>query len=65
MTIETTAIERLSTPVSRIGLGTWEIAERMWGGTDEEDSNKVIRQRSRLCAQSKIAATPLKHGLDV
>jgi aryl-alcohol dehydrogenase-like predicted oxidoreductase len=44
MTIETIAIEGLSTPVSRIGLGTWAIGGWMWGGTDEKDSIAVIRR---------------------
>jgi len=44
MTIETLAIEGLSTPVSRIGLGTWAIGGWMWGGTDEKESIAVIRR---------------------
>ena len=44
MTIETIAIEGLTTPVSRIGLGTWAIGGWMWGGTDEKDSIAVIRR---------------------
>jgi aryl-alcohol dehydrogenase-like predicted oxidoreductase len=44
MTIETIAIEGLSTPVSRIGLGTWAIGGWMWGGTDEKESIAVIRR---------------------
>jgi aryl-alcohol dehydrogenase-like predicted oxidoreductase len=44
MTIETIAIEGLSTPVSRVGLGTWAIGGWMWGGTDEKESIAVIRR---------------------
>jgi aryl-alcohol dehydrogenase-like predicted oxidoreductase len=44
MTIETIAIEGLTTPVSRVGLGTWAIGGWMWGGTDEKDSIAVIRR---------------------
>ena len=44
MTIETIAIAGLTTPVSRIGLGTWAIGGWMWGGTDEKDSIAVIRR---------------------
>ncbi|WP_206996397.1 aldo/keto reductase [Trinickia mobilis] len=44
MTIETIAIEGLTTPVSRIGLGTWAIGGWMWGGTDEKASIAVIRR---------------------
>jgi aryl-alcohol dehydrogenase-like predicted oxidoreductase len=44
MSIETIAIEGLSTPVSRIGLGTWAIGGWMWGGTDEKESIAVIRR---------------------
>ncbi|SMG48783.1 aldo/keto reductase [Paraburkholderia susongensis] len=44
MTIETIAIEGLTTPVSRIGLGTWAIGGWMWGGTDEKESIAVIRR---------------------
>ncbi len=44
MTIETIAIEGLTTPVSRIGLGTWAIGGWMWGGTDEKDSIAGIRR---------------------
>src|ERR1700741_2173402 len=44
MTIETIQIEGLSTPVSRVGLGTWAIGGWMWGGTDEKESIAVIRR---------------------
>jgi aryl-alcohol dehydrogenase-like predicted oxidoreductase len=44
MTIETLEIEGLSTPVSRIGLGTWAIGGWMWGGTNENESIAVIRR---------------------
>jgi aryl-alcohol dehydrogenase-like predicted oxidoreductase len=44
MTIETIEIEGLSTPVSRVGLGTWAIGGWMWGGTDEKESIAVIRR---------------------
>jgi len=44
MTIETIAIEGLSTPVSRIGLGTWAIGGWMWGGTDQNASIATIRR---------------------
>jgi aryl-alcohol dehydrogenase-like predicted oxidoreductase len=44
MTVETIAIEGLTTPVSRVGLGTWAIGGWMWGGTDEKDSIAVIRR---------------------
>ncbi|TCG07447.1 general stress protein [Paraburkholderia steynii] len=44
MTIETIEVEGLPTPVSRVGLGTWAIGGRMWGGTDEKDSIAVIRR---------------------
>jgi aryl-alcohol dehydrogenase-like predicted oxidoreductase len=44
MTIETISIEGLSTPVGRIGLGTWAIGGWMWGGTDEKESIAVIRR---------------------
>src|SRR5579863_551710 len=44
MTIETIAIEGLSTPVSRIGLGTWAIGGWMCGGTDQNASIATIRR---------------------
>jgi aryl-alcohol dehydrogenase-like predicted oxidoreductase len=44
MAIETISVEGLSTPVSRIGLGTWAIGGWMWGGNDEKDSIAVIRR---------------------
>jgi aryl-alcohol dehydrogenase-like predicted oxidoreductase len=44
MTIETIEVEGLSTPVSRVGLGTWAIGGWMWGGTDEKESIAVIRR---------------------
>lgn len=38
MTIETRSIEGITTPVSRIGLGTWAIGGWMWGGADDRNS---------------------------
>jgi len=43
MNIETIHIEGISTPVSRIGLGTWAIGGWMWGGTDDVTSIATIR----------------------
>ena len=43
MSIETVHIKGIDTPVSRIGLGTWAIGGRMWGGTDDTLSVAAIR----------------------
>jgi len=58
MTIETIAIEGLTTPVSRIGLGTWAIGGWMWGGTDEKESIAVIR-RALDCGINLIDTAPV------
>jgi aryl-alcohol dehydrogenase-like predicted oxidoreductase len=44
MSIDTLRIEGISTPVSRIGLGTWAIGGWMWGGTDDATSVATIRK---------------------
>ena len=43
MNVETTHIEGIPIPVSRIGLGTWAIGGWMWGGTDDDASVATIR----------------------
>ncbi|WP_316149572.1 aldo/keto reductase [Cupriavidus sp. BIC8F] len=43
MKVETTRIEGIPVPVSRIGLGTWAIGGWMWGGADDEASVATIR----------------------
>ncbi|EHP37485.1 aldo/keto reductase, partial [Cupriavidus basilensis OR16] len=43
MNVETTRIEGIPIPVSRIGLGTWAIGGWMWGGTDDNASVATIR----------------------
>lgn len=43
MTVETTRIDGIATPVSRIGLGTWAIGGWMWGGADDTASIATIR----------------------
>jgi aryl-alcohol dehydrogenase-like predicted oxidoreductase len=58
MTIETIAIEGLTTPVSRIGLGTWAIGGWMWGGTDEKESIAVIR-RALDCGINLLDTAPV------
>ncbi len=40
--METTKIANTGIEASRIGLGTWAIGGKMWGGTNEEDSIKTI-----------------------
>jgi aryl-alcohol dehydrogenase-like predicted oxidoreductase len=44
MSIETIRIEGISTPVSRVGLGTWAIGGWMWGGADDTASVATIRK---------------------
>src|ERR1700754_2308803 len=44
MGIETIRIEGISTPVSRIGLGTWAIGGWVWGGADDAASIATIRR---------------------
>jgi aryl-alcohol dehydrogenase-like predicted oxidoreductase len=44
MDIETIRIEGIAAPVSRIGLGTWAIGGRMWGGSDDATSVATIRK---------------------
>ncbi|HEV7915712.1 MAG TPA: aldo/keto reductase, partial [Albitalea sp.] len=44
MSIDTVRIEGIATPVSRIGLGTWAIGGRMWGGSDDTASIATIRR---------------------
>jgi aryl-alcohol dehydrogenase-like predicted oxidoreductase len=36
--MEFATIPETSIRISRVGLGTWAIGGRMWGGTDEEES---------------------------
>ncbi|WP_455281067.1 aldo/keto reductase [Cupriavidus necator] len=43
MNVETTRIDGIPTPVSRIGLGTWAIGGWMWGGADDNASVATIR----------------------
>src|SRR5260221_7163714 len=43
MSHENVRIEGIATPVSRIGLGTWGIGGRMWGGADDAASVATIR----------------------
>ncbi|WP_421684272.1 aldo/keto reductase [Stutzerimonas urumqiensis] len=43
MTIEHLHINGIPTPVSRIGLGTWAIGGRLWGGSDDSSSEATIR----------------------
>ncbi|MFM0739580.1 aldo/keto reductase [Paraburkholderia xenovorans] len=43
MRIETTRIAGIDTPVSRVGLGTWAIGGRMWGGADDKQSIATVR----------------------
>jgi aryl-alcohol dehydrogenase-like predicted oxidoreductase len=40
---ETIQLEGIPTPLSRIGLGTWAIGGRDWGGTDEKDGIETIQ----------------------
>jgi aryl-alcohol dehydrogenase-like predicted oxidoreductase len=44
MSMETIRIEGIAAPVSRIGLGTWAIGGRMWGGADDALSIATIRK---------------------
>ena len=41
--METVNMHNLTTEVTRIGIGTWAIGGWMWGGTDEKESIKTIR----------------------
>jgi aryl-alcohol dehydrogenase-like predicted oxidoreductase len=41
--MEFATIPNTSLRISRVGLGTWAIGGWMWGGTDEEESVKTIR----------------------
>ncbi|WP_017479746.1 aldo/keto reductase [Pseudomonas sp. PAMC 26793] len=43
MSIETIKIPGIDKAVSRIALGTWSMGGSMWGGADNEVSNKTIR----------------------
>src|SRR5215831_15122532 len=40
--MEHTSIPDITTPVSRIGLGTWAMGGVQWGGTDDNESVKTI-----------------------
>lgn len=44
MSVESIRIEGIDTPVSRIGLGTWDIGGWMWGGADDATSVETIRR---------------------
>ncbi|HEY0789436.1 MAG TPA: aldo/keto reductase [Chthoniobacterales bacterium] len=35
--------EKIPTPISRIGLGTWAIGGRNWGGTDEKEAIRTLQ----------------------
>src|SRR6056297_242125 len=41
-TMDTTKLNNIEKPVSRVGLGTWAIGGWMWGGTQEQESIKTI-----------------------
>jgi aryl-alcohol dehydrogenase-like predicted oxidoreductase len=40
--MEHTSIPDITTPTSRIGLGTWAMGGMQWGGTDDDESVKTI-----------------------
>src|SRR6516162_7040019 len=40
--MEVTSIPDITTPASRIGLGTWAMGGMQWGGTDDNESVKTI-----------------------
>jgi len=40
--MENTSIPDITTPASRIGLGTWAMGGVQWGGTDDNESVKTI-----------------------
>src|SRR5215472_11975737 len=40
--MENTSIADITTPVSRVGLGTWAMGGVQWGGTDDNESVKTI-----------------------
>jgi aryl-alcohol dehydrogenase-like predicted oxidoreductase len=40
--MENTSIPDITTPTSRIGLGTWAMGGMQWGGTDDDESVKTI-----------------------
>jgi aryl-alcohol dehydrogenase-like predicted oxidoreductase len=40
--MEQTSIADITTPVSRVGLGTWAMGGVQWGGTDDNESVKTI-----------------------
>ena len=40
---ESIQLESIPTPIGRIGLGTWAIGGRDWGGTDEKDAIETIQ----------------------
>ena len=40
--MEHTSIPDITTPASRIGLGTWAMGGVQWGGTDDNESVKTI-----------------------
>jgi aryl-alcohol dehydrogenase-like predicted oxidoreductase len=43
-TMETIGIGTLTTPASRIALGTWAIGGWMWGGSDESEAIRTIHE---------------------
>jgi len=40
--MENTSISDITTPASRVGLGTWAMGGMQWGGTDDNESVKTI-----------------------
>src|SRR5499433_1789322 len=40
--MENTSIPDITTPASRVGLGTWAMGGMQWGGTDDNESVKTI-----------------------
>src|SRR5215475_13196845 len=40
--MEHTSIPDITTPASRVGLGTWAMGGVQWGGTDDNESVKTI-----------------------
>src|SRR5215831_18407469 len=40
--MEVTSIPDITTPASRVGLGTWAMGGMQWGGTDDNESVKTI-----------------------
>jgi diketogulonate reductase-like aldo/keto reductase len=56
--METVKIPGTSLVSSRIGLGTWTMGGRMWGGTDETDSIRTIHE-ALDCGISLIDTAPV------